>query len=54
MSSEDWEVVEENMQSGGSRKLYYHRPSGVTTYDKPDHLKTEAELARVGIIINGN
>jgi hypothetical protein len=44
--AENWDVVSD--QTGfGVRKIYYHKVTGQTTFQKPDHLKTLAEIQRV-------
>mmetsp|Transcript_24848 Transcript_24848/g.36652 ORF Transcript_24848/g.36652 Transcript_24848/m.36652 type:complete len:243 (-) Transcript_24848:344-1072(-) len=50
--SDEWVMFDEN-SSKGSRKLYFHKPSGVTTYDKPDHFKTQAEISRDNYLKSG-
>jgi hypothetical protein len=43
-SGEDnWSTVEDS----SGRKLYFNETTGITTFDKPDVLKTESELIRV-------
>lgn len=43
----EWQIIEDK-QSG--RRLYFSEKSGVTTFDKPDVLKTVSELKRVCLL----
>lgn len=49
VNENDWRVVE----GKNGRKLYHYAPSNFTTYDKPDHLKTQEELDRDEVLLNG-
>jgi hypothetical protein len=44
--AENWDVVTDQT-SFGVRKIYYNKLTGQTTFEKPDHLKTLAEIQRV-------
>eukprot|EP01041_Mallomonas_annulata_P005782 gene5782-11682_t len=44
----DWQVVD------GKRKVYYHKPTGFSTFDKPDVLLTDEEKSRDEALRTGN